>query len=212
MVRLLFFSEPEYHYAVSNLKGDGNVILGKLTLTQVAYESLKNLSEKGDFLFAHKSLALAQGYLKHILAYNFQCIIEPISIDLISESEKCIAVEANVYKESVKNNQILVFDGFLMDRSTLIHIGFAMDLDDLIYPQDLLNKYKPCHSSDQVLSEMIYRNNQFRSELGLINQIMDDAIIAVDVQGMVQIYSNKAQGLFNYSVDSVLGNNGVFNL
>lgn len=209
---ILVFTDFEYNYAIKNYSGDGSVVLGKLMLTCEAYEMLLALAMLDDFSFVHLCEELAQGYMKHLLAYNFPCVIDSCSISSLPDNASIcghhtIMSKINTQMEN-EQNRISVFEGFLMDRSTLIHIGFAMDLDDIIYPQDLLNKHKPCCSSDRVLSEIISRNNQFRSELGMINQIMDDAVIAVDIQGIVQIYSQKAKSMFLYSSDEVVGKTG----
>lgn len=43
----------------------------------------------------------------------------------------------------------------------------------------------------------------------MVNQVMDDAVIAVDIHGVVQIYSKRAQGLFKYPVDDAVGEKNI---
>lgn len=207
---VVVFSDIEYHYALKHFRGEGQVILGKLTLTNDAYEVMSATEVGETVYFAHFSLELARSYVQHLYAFNFPFLIEPCSVENMDDFLVPIYASHTVIKQmSLAKENLIPLNGFLMDRSTLIHIGFSMDLDDIIYPQDLLNKYRPCHSSDGVLSEIINRNNQFRSELGMINQILDGSVIAIDIRGMVQIYNKSAQDLFGYPADQVVGREGL---
>ncbi len=202
---ILVFSVTEYNYALTQAKGIYTVILGKLALTVEAHKTLSHLAKEGTISLLHHHRELATDYLQHLYAYNFPCAIKAASWKDLPAAPDALCAPATIAAKYTCDSRVSIFDGFLIDRTTMIELGFAMDMDDLIYPQDLLNQYRPIKSPNPVLSEMITRNHQFDEELKLLEQIMDQAMVAVNSEGVVQICNQLACDLLNCDRKLVTG-------
>ncbi len=106
-------------------------------------------------------------------------------------------------------NDKIILDTFILDRHSLIKLGFMLDLDDVINPQNLLNSYVPAVTSDIALTEILRKNNMFESELEILSLVLDEGIIAIDHLGITHIYNDQALNVFKLPRKDIIGFNGL---
>jgi len=206
----LVFSSPEYHYAKGHTPIGTPIVIGQLMITEKTHAALRAVPSHRNVSFCYLSETLSVHYINHLYSYDYPFVIDPISINKKHLGDAVLLIPnylEDLYAQ-VTNDKIIL-DTFILDRHSLIKLGFMLNLDDVINPQNLLKSYIPAVTSDIALTEILRKNNMFESELEILSLVLDEGIIAIDHLGITHIYNDQALKVFKIPRKDIIGFNGL---
>lgn len=95
----------------------------------------------------------------------------------------------------------------VLDLSTIVDIAVKLELDDILQEDNIRNFFKNNTTNKFGLTGLLNRTDRLENHLGLLLNVMDQGIIAVNNKGLIYIYNNAAQQLTKVKKEDALGGN-----
>lgn len=187
------------------------IIFAGRTISREGFEKIKGLSFPSRAIILDQSIRMAE----QIIALLYQSGIK--KVELIPGDVKSISEMHNEnivltgFTGALKNNDNNIIDigDCFLDASTLINIGEALGLDNVLSRKNIERGYKDLVPNNIGLTEIIKKVNNFEGQLDILLQITNDGVIGVDLSGNIHTFNDKAENIMGWRRDEILHRNGV---
>jgi len=111
----------------------------------------------------------------------------------------------------IPNNskEIINIGSSLLDISTIIGIGFRLDLEHIIRDKDIQKSYSEIVPANWGLTEIIGRTNRIEGTLNVLFKAIEDGVMSIDLKGQIISYNENAKKILGYSKNKVIRGNGL---
>ncbi len=195
----------------SLLNTDSHLIMFKRTISKFCYDELKKIPYGKNIGILSSddemdSVLITKLYTTGLVHLNFlpyKKMRDKGLFDYVAIFDD--EINRNNYSEI---NQQLIFVGHsMLDITTIVDIAAKVNLEEMIFNQDIESSYNGFISTDFGLSNILDKAKLSDSYMDILLKVVNKGVIGIDNSGLIRICSKEAKRILKITTASVLNHN-----
>lgn len=187
-----------------------NIVVSDLTITKEKLNFLKKFPKGTKAIFFNVTAKMcmeAIATMYHLGVNNIEFIPAYPEMNKFPDTSLIITpAEANLLPKEAKKREIVDIGHRILDANTIIEIALKLEYEHVLYYKKIKEYLETVATNDYSLSKILEKATQSESQLGILLETLDIAIIGVDKDNYVCSCNECAEKIVNKKSSNLIGN------
>lgn len=196
---------------IKNFLGDSETIFASRTISKVGLQKIMKLPSKTEAVFVDESVEMAKQMISALYQIGVRHVaLTPMANDHLQSLDCKVIITLKDLKCGIDSERKVIRVGpSLLETSTIIDIGMRANLDHVLNNQNIKKSCRDIETVNVGLAEILAKTNKFESSLDILLSVFDQGVIAINSDGKIFSYNEKARTIMGLDSQNVIGENAL---